>query len=346
MRHDDDPNEASPAVKKALYLSTLAGLLLTIALLISQGFGEILHTLAIAGWGLLWLAPYHLLPIALDSTGWRTLLRKRAPKVRLPYLIWAAAVRDATNSLLPIFGPGGAVVGIRLLMVREVTGSAAAASVIVEGTVTLISQFLFLATGLALFFSRHVGTSDHGLEEAVTGLLVAVPFIVLVIALQSHAGLFRRLESVTDRLADRLNLPGLAGSPARLHQELRLVYAQRAVVIRSGLWQLAGLFAGAGEVWLALYLFDHPVSVGSAILLESLGQAARTAAFVIPAGIGVQEASFVVFGHLVGLSGEVGLAVALAKRFRELVFGIPVLISWQWMEGRRLVARRTLDGQS
>jgi len=333
-------------VKKALYLSAVAGVLLTIGLLVSQGFGEIVHTLAVAGWGLLWLAPYHLLPIALDSTGWRTLLRKRAPNVRLPYLVWAAAVRDATNSLLPIFGPGGAVVGVRLLVVREVPGSAAAASIIVEGTVTLISQFLFLATGIALFFSLHLGTGSRAMEEAITGLLVTVPFIILVIALQRHSGLFRRLEGITDRLAGRLNLPGLSGSPARLHQELGLLYAQRGVVIRSGLWQLAGLFAGAGEVWLALWLFDHPISVGSAILLESLSQAARTAAFVIPAGIGVQEASFVVFSHLVGLSGEVGLAVALAKRFRELVFGIPVLISWQWVEGRRLMGRRALDRHS
>lgn len=333
-------------MKKALYLSAFAGLLLTVGLLVSQGFSEILHTLSIAGLGLLWLVPYHLLPIALDSTGWRILLRKPAPGVRLPYLVWAAAVRDATNTLLPIFGPGGAVVGIRLLMVRQVSGSVAAASIIVESTVTLISQFLFLATGVALFFNRHMGSSSHGLAEMITGLVVAVPFIVLVIALQSHSGIFRRLERVTDRLAARLKLPGLAGSPARLHQELKLMYTQPTVVIRSGLWQLAGLFAGAGEVWLALRLFDHPIGAGSAILLESLSQAARTAAFVIPAGIGVQEASFVLFGHLVGLNGDVGMAVALAKRFRELVFGIPVLISWQWVEGRRLVSRRELDRQS
>jgi hypothetical protein len=46
---------------------------------------------------------------------------------------------------------------------------------------------------------------------------------------------------------------------------------------------------------------------------------------------------------MVGLSPQVGIALALAKRLRELVFGLPVLASWQWVEGRRLVTRSTVD---
>jgi hypothetical protein len=62
----------------------------------------------------------------------------------------------------------------------------------------------------------------------------------------------------------------------------------------------------------------------------------RHLAFVVPAGLGIQEAGLVVFGHALGIGSELALAVSMAKRLREVLCGLPALISWQWMEGRRL----------
>jgi hypothetical protein len=72
------------------------------------------------------------------------------------------------------------------------------------------------------------------------------------------------------------------------------------------------------------------------LVLESMTQAVRHIAFIVPAGLGVQEAGLVVFGHAVGISGEMALAVAMVKRMREVAWGVPALLSWQWLEGRRL----------
>jgi hypothetical protein len=36
------------------------------------------------------------------------------------------------------------------------------------------------------------------------------------------------------------------------------------------------------------------------------------------------------------LPAEIGLAVSLLKRAREIAVGVPVLLSWQFAEGRRL----------
>lgn len=62
----------------------------------------------------------------------------------------------------------------------------------------------------------------------------------------------------------------------------------------------------------------------------------RHLAFVVPAGVGVQEAARVLFGHALGISSELALAVSMAKRMREVLCGLPALLSWQWMEGPRL----------
>jgi hypothetical protein len=76
-------------------------------------------------------------------------------------------------------------------------------------------------------------------------------------------------------------------------------------------------------------------------MLEGLTQAARHLAFIVPAGLGVQEAALVVFGHALGIGAELALAVSAVKRMREVLCGVPPLLSWQWLEARRLRAAVT-----
>jgi uncharacterized membrane protein YbhN (UPF0104 family) len=104
----------------------------------------------------------------------------------------------------------------------------------------------------------------------------------------------------------------------------------------AGTLQFAAFISGSFEIWFALRLFGHPVGAGVALILESMTQAMRHLAFVIPAGLGVQEAGLIIFGHALGISSELALAVSMAKRIREVLCGLPSLMSWQWLEGRRV----------
>jgi uncharacterized membrane protein YbhN (UPF0104 family) len=72
------------------------------------------------------------------------------------------------------------------------------------------------------------------------------------------------------------------------------------------------------------------------VALESLVSAVRNFAFFVPGAIGVQEASLVLFGSMIGLPANVAVALSLVKRLRDIGFGIPALVSWQWAEGHRL----------
>jgi hypothetical protein len=38
---------------------------------------------------------------------------------------------------------------------------------------------------------------------------------------------------------------------------------------------------------------------------------------------------------MLGISPQVSLSLALVKRARELLFGVPALLSWQWLEWRQ-----------
>jgi hypothetical protein len=45
---------------------------------------------------------------------------------------------------------------------------------------------------------------------------------------------------------------------------------------------------------------------------------------------------------LAGVSGDVALSLALIKRMREILFGVPALLSWQWVETHQLRRSRAV----
>ena len=79
------------------------------------------------------------------------------------------------------------------------------------------------------------------------------------------------------------------------------------------------------------------------IAIESLICATRSAAVFIPNALGVQEAAYAVLMPLFGVGAEFGLAVSLLKRARDIALGVPVLVIWQAVEGRRALAREPAD---
>jgi len=82
-----------------------------------------------------------------------------------------------------------------------------------------------------------------------------------------------------------------------------------------------------------------PVTLAEALVIESLGMAARSAGFVVPGALGVQETGFILVCGLFDIHPDTAIALSMVKRARELLVGIPGLVAWQLSEGRR-VARR------
>ncbi len=321
-------------VRIITYTTGFAGLLFFTALIFHEGVNSIISTISVAGWQMLWLIPFHVLPLALDAEGWNILLKKfKSPHISFPYLFWVASVRDAMNSLLPVARIGGEVAGIRLVIKKNTAPAFAIASVIVETTLTLINQYLFALLGITLLAFDIRGAYLTG--TILVALLITLPLFMVFVLLQ-HNGIFQRFKRLAVRLPSGNKLLAPMGDPALLDGEIKALYRRRRDLIRCGIWQMAGLLAGAAEIWFILYLLKHSIPFSAALMIESLSQALRSATFIVPAGIGVQEASLVLLGAVAGLNLELAIALSLAKRFRDIAFGLPVLMSWQWVEGRRL----------
>jgi len=98
--------------------------------------------------------------------------------------------------------------------------------------------------------------------------------------------------------------------------------------------RLLGWVLGAGEIWLALRFLDPQRSLPDAIVIEALIQAVSSAAFLVPGALGVQEGGFIVIGAAVGIDATTALALAVARRLRDIVIFFPGLIAWEFAELR------------
>ena len=330
----------------------IAGLLLLSALVAWQGWHEVLRAIERAGWALLLLVPLRLLTLALDARAWQILLEAAlrtcsagaaGPAPGLLFLLWVATVREAVNRLLPAGGVGGEVVGMRLVRTRLPDTAATApiaASVIVEVLLTIAVLYLFCGLGVVLMARIAAGMPQVWVIAA--SLALSLPLPLLAWWLLRHAAPFQRLErwSVRLRGAHFPRLPALPDlDSAGLDAAVARLFGRHRRLLRALGWQLLSYLLGSLETWYALRLLGHPVDLTAAIAIEALTQAARHASFLVPAGLGVQEAAVLLFGYLAGVGGEVALSLALVKRMRETVLGLPALLSWHWFEARQF--RRT-----
>lgn len=319
-------------MRKIAYLATAAGLILFISLMAHKGVAEIMAALSVGGWNLLWVVAYYLVPMALSTLGWYGLIsRKSHPPILV--LLWARWTGESFNTLLPVAQVGGHVVRAQLVTRHGVTKTEAGATVMVDFTLGVVTQFVFALMGTLLLFRRKGG------GEEITGLLMGIAigaFLLLAFYATQRIGLFSRVARFIQAMVRGRELVSLAGGTKALDQKIEAIYQRHGDLLFCSGWRLLSWIAKTGESWLALYFLGVPVTFSEALIMESLSAAVGSAAFVIPGALGVKEGGIMVIGNFIGISPEVALALALVKRVRELLIGIPGLITWLVAEGHRI----------
>jgi putative membrane protein len=308
-------------------LTAVAGLALAVFLFMQQGVGAIVALVVAAGPGLLLAALFHVLPMTANARAWQRLLPEtQRPALRV--VTWATWLRESVNGLLPVARIGGEIVAYRAVRRYAAQGSEVAASLVADMALSLLSQTGFALLGLALLFARGRLSGVAGqILAAVAGM---IPLGLAFIAVQ-RAGALSALTRIVDRLfAGRFE--AAHSSAVGFDAALAAIYARRRDVATCFAWQLAGWTLGAGEIWLALHFLGQPTSMLDALAIEALIQALSSAAFMVPAALGVQEGGFVVIGAMLGIDAATSLALATARRLRDLVIFLPGLVAWQWAE--------------
>ncbi|MDQ2695645.1 MAG: lysylphosphatidylglycerol synthase domain-containing protein, partial [Pseudomonadota bacterium] len=182
-----------------------------------------LQALAGAGWGLLAVALYHLLPMTFDTLAWRALL-PATQRPSLAFLLGARWVREAVDNLLPVAQIGGELVGLRLLLRRGVAGAAAGASLVLDVTLAVLTQLLFtlLGLGLLLLVVRDAALTATVLSGVALGAAGLAGFILV-----QRRGVFSLLTRWLAGIGAGQRWLALAGGAGRLDAAIGKLYRDR-----------------------------------------------------------------------------------------------------------------------
>jgi len=316
-------------------IASFVGVALLTALIAYYGFGPIMAAIAASRWATVLVTAARVIVLVGAGLGWWLLL---PTKLRGPSVFVALRfIREALNSFFPLAVVGGDVIGARLLAQFGIGTKLAVASVLVDIFVQVVCLLVFVLTGVGIVAGL---VGNHAVTATALVLLaVAVP-AVTGFFLALNFGAFEPVVQWLIAFGEKRQWSAF-GHVADLGGWLQKIWRNYRGLSESFVVHLATVFFGAIEVWIALKFMNHPVGVLEAIAIESLGQGSRSAAFVLPGGLGVQDGAMVAVCALFGVPAEVALAMALIKRVPDVVLGAPSLLGWQTLEGRHyLVASK------
>ena len=311
-------------MKQWLLVGWFSGLALVTLLIISQGITVIKGVVTVVGWQILWLAFFYLVPLFCAALSWFYLFppQQKPASWLIVYTTWISL---AINWLLPVAQIGGEIVKTRLLIKKGYSFSITAASTLGDQTLQIATQALYALLGFGLFLYHW---QDLQLIIAIIGGIVYLSLLGFIFYRLQTAGLFGAIASFSQRILP-LGHDNLEEAASQVDLAVKAMYGRTSQLAFAFTWRFAFRLVAAGEVWLAMRWLGHPVNLWEALILESLGQAVRSAAFLIPGGLGAQEGGLMLIGVALGVPTSISLGLSLCKRCRELLLGIPGLIVWQ-----------------
>ena len=316
-------------MKRLTTLASIAGLCTVVGLFASSGLEDVSAAVVSAGWGALLVVLARFVAVAWAGLGWYAVFPP-GPLPRLRDCISLRFVREGINTLLPVATVGGDFVGARLLAKRGVPGALAGASMFVDLMTQAVTQLLFTILGLGLLVWLD---GDGPVARTVGGgVALAIPALAAFYLIQRRAG-HRVIQALLNRFASGREWRAL-GAIDQLYDSLRRLYGAQSRVFAAIVIHFGGWIVGTLEVYLCLHFMGYPVDFMQALVIESLAQAVRGAAFAVPGALGAQEGGLIALCGLFNIPAEAALALSLVKRFADLGVGLPSLLLWHRIESR------------
>ena len=269
----------------------------------------------------------YLLAFWLDAVSWTLAIEDIPISWIWTWRTFAARIAgEAYNALIPAAGMGGEPTKAYILKRRfGIDLKASGASLVIAKTVNMIALIAFLIGGFLLIQSMN--TFPETLRTmAGLGLSLFVVGTTALLLLQR----FRLTSRLALYLAKRSERLWVHRTLANLEEVDRIFvkfYQDRSNRFGCALaLAFANWLLGMIEIYVVMLFLGHPIDWSMAWVIEAATQMVRTAAFFIPAAIGVQEGTFLIICGLLTGSPDIGVAAALIRRAREIIWIIIGLI--------------------
>lgn len=274
-----------------------------------------------SGWGLVVVFCVYCLYFGADVISWRYTFETVPMSAQwLARLYLVRMIGEAYNNITPMASVGGEPIKAWVLKTRYgVPLRDTGASLVLAKTASMFSLvvFIFFAVVFALEHERLL--VEH--KQFVVAAFLWFVFNIIVLFLMQHL----RLSSIAatrlgkTRFGEKL-MTVISGLHEMDDQFARFYQKPRARLWTAMAWAMMNWMFGAAELYAILYFLGYPISWTEAWLIEAMLQLIRAVAFFIPAGLGVQEGTLMFAYAAISGSPTPGIAAALIRRFRELVW--------------------------
>jgi 1L-myo-inositol 1-phosphate cytidylyltransferase len=303
--------------KKARFISSGAGLLLFIYLLLKIGTGTVLLHLAQFG-------PWFLVIIALaigwlfvGACGWHLIQAAYFSPVPLLRLFRVKIISDSLNTLIPSANVGGEAA--RAFLIRKHAPlKEGIPGILVDKTIEYSVGLLFIMTGF--LFSLLFVDLPRWMNVAAAACLGGTLLGIVVLVVFQLKGVFWTLGRV-GRVIPRVGkfVAKREGDIRELDRNLRLIYRHpnMRTVLSAVLHYLARVM-GAVEIYIILRVLGSQATIIQSIFTATGVTIINTAFFVVPGHVGVMESAHVVILQSLGFSAALGLSLGVIRRIRKL----------------------------
>ncbi len=291
--------------------------------------------LKIGLWGMLLILFLYAITFLADVVIWLLTMPERPFNVlwvKRFYLIRMAGT--AFNYITPLASLGGEPIKVMLLKNHyDIPYRDSGISIVLAKTADVIGLVLFLTLGfITLSFSTKVGgdfktIAGIGLITLIIG--ISGFFLVQRYKITSTSAKWLTKTSFGKKFQHALEmLHELEDKLVHFYTEYRTRFMITLALALLN-WSL-----GILEVYLVMQFLNHPITLADALIIESFAQLVRAGTFFIPASIGAQEGAFFLICNAITGVPALGVAVAMIRRFREIVWISLGLFIW-WLYSLR-----------
>jgi hypothetical protein len=254
--------------------------------------------------------------LLLQTQSWALALREDGVDSSTTELMF---LRLASQGMgyLTVLGPAVSE-PIKIKLLQHHRGSATAPTLVDTGVYWMSAGLVLISGSIAatVVFAHDRGASILFATLVAAGLYFLVSFDAILAPLVARLG---------------KRAPGWLRKAAQIECEIHgFAETHPATIRRMFLLDLACQVLLLGEVAIGLYSLHLPVRPGAVLSIEAAGRAVRLLAGWMPARIGADEGGAAAAFAALGFPAAAGLALALARRFRDMLASLIGLIWLAW----------------
>ncbi len=268
----------------------------------------------------------HIPSLYFDSYAWLVLMTKNRLSNTSAFLItW---ISQTSGKIFPTGNITGELVRVYLAKKSGQTFSYASTTVLVDIFLATISLLIFgIFSFILILFKDSSLILENGFTYLILSMFLIFMATILFVMIIRNRLLYVLLKKIPFKDNLKLDRSKII-SILRLDYLLYKLSHEEGVLFKSLAFRLLGWLAGAFEIYIFLLIIDVDANFLDVIIIESITAIIRSIAFFIPAGLGVQELAFVMIGEILGFSYTTSFSIALGRRLREVMVGIPAIFYW------------------